>query len=186
MPPPSAPPVSPTTQPTSMVEPDASESFALEESSSKDAASEGAASKAGQEGPTPQLALILRQAPDRIPALSKQELLGCIFKTLLTEYARRDRIQVQHSKSPSEREIWQAMMTEQAARDEELSRRLAGRDSSAAVGSSEGDVDMNALLQELEIRDTTLFASRNQRQQFRLGQTGHGRGLLRAARRVGG
>lgn len=100
------------------------------------------------------LALILRQAPDRIPKLSGQELLDSLFRALLTEYARRDRIQAQHSKYPSEREIWQAMMTEQAARDEELSRPLAGRDSSAAVGSSEGDVDVNALLQELEIRDT--------------------------------
>lgn len=151
--PPSSPPVSPTIQPTSMIEPDASESFPLKYPPVRTPPVKTPLANARQEDPMSHLALILRQAPDRIPTLSKQELLDCIFRTLLAEYARQDRIQAQHSKYPSEREICQAMMTKQAARDEELSRRLAGRDGSAAVGSSEGDVDMNALLQELEIRD---------------------------------
>lgn len=58
------------------------------------------------------------------------------------------------------------MMTEQAARDEKLSRRLARHDSSAAVGSSEGDVDMSALLQELEIRDTRCSPPATRRNSF--------------------
>ncbi|KAJ9649571.1 hypothetical protein H2199_000348 [Coniosporium tulheliwenetii] len=162
----SSPPVSPTTQPASMAEPDASESFALEESASNDAANVDTASKAGQEGPVSHLALILRQAPDHIPILSGQKLLDCLFRALLAEYARQDRIQAQNCPYPSEREIWEAEMADRAVRDEEVSRQLARRDSSAFVDSLEEEVDMDAGLQELEIRDRRCSPPATRRNSF--------------------